>query len=288
MAHLGDITKLNGGEIEPVEIITFGSPCQDLSVAGLRAGLQGKHSSLFMQAIRIIKEMRIATKGTCPARIVWENVPGAFSANGGGDFQKVIEEIAGIAEKGVSIPRPPKKFGWLAAGGIMGDNWSLAWRIFDAKYWGVPQRRRRIFLVADFGTQCAGEILFKQENGVRYYKAVGEARESSTAGVERGVTENNIKYTVYVRGGFGVYRKGDIGSTIRAREENSSGDLIVTPHSVRRLTPLEYERLQGYPDYWTLYGHDGRVISDGQRYKALGNSIAIPCLEFIMERISGE
>jgi DNA (cytosine-5)-methyltransferase 1 len=93
---------------------------------------------------------------------------------------------------------------------------------------------------------------------------------------------------VYVRGGFGVYRKGDIGSTIRAREENSSGDLIVTPHYVRRLTPLEYERMQGYPDYWTMYGHDGRVISDGQRYKALGNSIAVPCLEFIMERISGE
>jgi DNA (cytosine-5)-methyltransferase 1 len=174
MRHLGDITKINGADLEPVDVITFGSPCQDLSISGRRAGLDGKRSGLFMEALRVIKEMKNATHGICPARIIWENVPGAFSANGGGDFQTVIEEIAGIAEKGVSIPRPSAKTGWLAAGGVMGDNWSLAWRVLDAQYWGVPQRRRRIFLVADFTSRCAGEILFKQENGVRYYKAVGD------------------------------------------------------------------------------------------------------------------
>jgi DNA (cytosine-5)-methyltransferase 1 len=163
MRHLGDITKINGGDIEPADIITFGSPCQDLSVAGKRAGLQGKRSSLFMQAVRIIKEMRIATNGKYPARIVWENVPGAFSSHNGLDFQTVINEISQIAEQGVFVPRPSEKCGWLASGGVLGDCFSLAWRCLDAQYFDVPQRRRRIFLVADFTGRCAGEILLKPE-----------------------------------------------------------------------------------------------------------------------------
>jgi hypothetical protein len=136
MRHLGDITKINGGEIEPVDIITFGSPCQDLSISGRRAGLDGERSGLFMQALRVIKEMRSATNVSCPARIVWENVPGAFSSNKGRDFQKVIQKIAEIAEAGISIPRPSEKSGWLASGAVMGDCWSLAWRVLDAQYWG--------------------------------------------------------------------------------------------------------------------------------------------------------
>lgn len=162
MKHLGDITKINGAEIEPVDIITFGSPCQDLSVAGKQKGLTGERSGLFMEAIRIIKEMRNATNGIYPRFIVWENVPGAFSSNGGEDFRTVLQEISSITDDTVFITEPTKGK-WLAAGEILGDNFSLAWRTLNAQYWGVPQRRRRIFLVADFTGQCAPKILFERK-----------------------------------------------------------------------------------------------------------------------------
>lgn len=163
MKHYGDICRVDGRKVEPVDIITFGSPCTDLSVAGQRAGLEGSKSVLFYEAIRIIKEMRENTYGKCPRYIVWENVPGAFSSNKGEDFQSVLEEIAKIEDKTASVPMPPKGK-WLTAGWIVGDGYSIAWRTLDAQYWGVPQRRRRIFLVADFGGECAGEILFKSES----------------------------------------------------------------------------------------------------------------------------
>jgi len=174
MVHLGDITKIHGAAIAPVDIITFGSPCQDLSIAGKRAGLSGERSGLFMDAVKIIKEMRDATRGTSPRYCVWENVPGAFTSNGGKDFLSVLEEIAKIADKDISIPGCPSEYGWAISGGIMGDGFSLAWRTLDAQYWGVPQRRRRIFLVADFGGQRAGEILFERE-GLH-----GDIKEGST------------------------------------------------------------------------------------------------------------
>jgi len=181
MRHLGDITNINGAQIEPVDIITFGSPCQDLSVAGKRAGLAGERSSLFIEAVRIIKEMRNATGGAKPRFCVWENVPGAFSSNEGKDFRVVIEEIAKIADKDVSIPGPSAEYGWSVSGGVMGDNWSLAWRTLDAQYWGVPQRRRRIFLVVDFGSGRAGEMLFKPE-GLRGNNTASETpREEITS-----------------------------------------------------------------------------------------------------------
>jgi DNA (cytosine-5)-methyltransferase 1 len=394
MRHLGDIGKLDGAEIEPVDIITFGSPCQDLSITGRRAGLAGVRSSLFMEAVRIIKEMRIATNGKYPARIVWENVPGAFSTNRGGDFLTVIEEIAKIAEPGLSIPRPPEKYRWMAAGSIMGNCWSLAWRVLDAQYWGVPQRRRRIFLVASFGNQCAGEILFKPEswagvnaeggsegegiaantqsgaysagfNGWRSitgsieyekdrapciqatmppnvitnsqkqytveigyssdrvqlypetavtiksnggglgaktglyclpsaYCIVGNTidRTEKTGGNGTGVSEE-ISYTLNTidrhavtvpvsRKGYDCYKESETGKTLQASDDITTADLIVTDYSVRRLTPIECERLQGFPDGWTEYGHDGKRISDSQRYKALGNTVAIPCVVFIL------
>jgi DNA (cytosine-5)-methyltransferase 1 len=179
MKHYGDITGINGAGIEPVDIITFGSPCQDLSVAGKRAGLDGEKSGLFMEAIRIIREMREKTDEKYPARIIWENVDGAFSSNKGEDFRTVIEEIASLAEPGVFIPGPPGKEGkivWQSAGAIVGDGWSLAWRTMDAEYWGVPQRRYRIFLVADFGSERAAEMLFKPEG------LPGDSAESGTAG----------------------------------------------------------------------------------------------------------
>ena len=165
--HLGDINSVNGAEIEPVDIITFGSPCTDLSVAGKRQGLNAERSGLFFQAIRIIKEMRGATNGKYPRFAVWENVTGAFSSNGGEDFRCVLEEFCKIKDADLSVPKPEK---WTKAGNIMGDDFSLAWRTFDAQYWGVPQRRMRIYLVADFAGGCASKILFESE-GMSGYSA---------------------------------------------------------------------------------------------------------------------
>ena len=171
MKHYGDISRMNGGEIEPVDIITFGSPCTDMSIAGRRAGLEGKQSVLFYEAIRIIKEMRCKTNGKYPRWICWENVPGAFSSNKGEDFRAVLEAIIGVVCEGTQVPMPEKNR-WPYADLYMGDGWSVAYRTLDAQYWGVPQRRRRIYLVADFAGGSAGEILFKSE-GVSGYSAEG-------------------------------------------------------------------------------------------------------------------
>lgn len=165
--HLGDINSVNGAEIEPVDIITFGSPCTDLSVAGKRQGLNAERSGLFFQAIRIIKEMRGATNGKHPRFAVWENVTGAFSSNGGEDFRCVLEEFCKIKDADLSVPKPEK---WTKAGEIMGENFSVAYRTFDAQYWGVPQRRMRVYLVADFEGGCASKILFESE-GMSGYSA---------------------------------------------------------------------------------------------------------------------
>ena len=163
MKHLGDISKINGADVEPVDIITFGSPCQDLSVAGKRAGLEGTRSGLFMEAVRIIKEMREATDGKYPRFALWENVPGAFSSNKGEDFRVVLEELIKISEPSAVMPAVPKK-GWAYADSYIGDGWSIAYRVFDTQYWpGTPQRRKRIYLVADFRGQCAREVLFERE-----------------------------------------------------------------------------------------------------------------------------
>lgn len=170
MKQLGDITKLSGGEVPAVDVVIGGSPCQDLSVAGKRAGLSGERSGLYMEQIRIIKEMRERDKAAGrtgrfvrPRYMVWENVPGAFSSSKGEDFRAVLEEAARIADESTVIPGPPKGK-WRTAGCIMGDGFSIAWRVLDAQFWGVPQRRRRIALVADFGGQSAPEILFVRES----------------------------------------------------------------------------------------------------------------------------
>lgn len=169
MKHYGDISTMDGGKIDPVDIITFGSPCQDMSVAGKRAGLDGSRSNLFYEAVRIIKEMRKATGGEYPKWACWENVPGAFSSSGGEDFRCVLECLCGIVDEPVSIPKPAK---WANSGEIVGDGYSVAWRVLDAQYWGVPQRRKRIFLVADFTGGCAGKVLFESE-GVSGYTPQG-------------------------------------------------------------------------------------------------------------------
>ena len=188
MKHLGSITDINGAEVEPVDIICGGSPCQDLSVAGKQKGLhEGERSHLFFEMTRIIKEMRDATNGQYPRYIIWENVPGAFSSNKGRDFLAVLKAFAQIADPDIYVPEPKQKahgsgLAWKSAGYVAGDGWSIAWRTVDAQYWGVPQRRRRIYLVADFGGERADEILFEPE-GVSGNFEPGRAPREETARV---------------------------------------------------------------------------------------------------------
>ena len=186
--HYGDVSAISGADLPPVDIITFGSPCQDMSIAGKRDGLDGSRSSLFYEAIRIVKEMRCKTNGEKPRFIVWENVPGAFSSNKGQDFKAVLEAVIGVKEPAASVPAPEKK-GWPDADYYVGDGWSVAYRVLDAQWWGVPQRRKRIYLVADFAGQSAPEILFNSEGLSRYSAEGFRAWQRAAAGVESGTGE---------------------------------------------------------------------------------------------------
>lgn len=403
MRHLGDITKINWDEVEPVDCVTGGSPCQDLSIAGKRAGLTGERSGLYMEQIRCVKELRKASERTDkirPRYIVWENVPGAFSSNGGKDFATVLEEAVKIVEpQAPSIPAPAK---WPTSGCLMGGGWSIAWRVHDAQFWGVPQRRKRIALVCDFGGHTAPEILFERK-GLRGDTAEGgTARERIAGDAETGASYAvpiNDKATRWQGGGesrnhdgsgngLGIGKDGDpsptltagdrhgvmcgnqaplvaygIGNgqaheavtmaqevsqtlntmhdkqailyqpksameenwaesetknTLRARESKVSHVVLredvshtlrakancayredtetypVQNMVARRLTPLEWERLQGYPDGWTNIGKwidsSGKKhrSSDNGRYKALGNSIALPFWFWLLRRISAQ
>ena len=184
--HLGEISQIDGGAIEPVDIITFGSPCQDLSIAGTKKGLTGNRSNLFYEAIRVIKEMREKTNGRYPKYIVWENVRGAFSSNKGNDFWKVLKEITSIKGCKTDIPRPEK---WANAGLIMGEDFSVGWRLFDSQHWGVPQRRKRIYLVADLAGGGAKKILFKSEGLSGYSAESFRAWQTNTRCVEEGIRD---------------------------------------------------------------------------------------------------
>lgn len=343
MKHLGDITLIHGNEIEPVDCIIGGSPCQDLSVAGKRAGLSGERSGLFMEQIRIVKEMR--NRYGKPRYMVWENVPGAFSSNNGEDFRAVLEEITKIADETAVIPRPPKGK-WSYAGCIMGDGWSVAWRTHDAQFWGVPQRRRRIALVADFGGESAPEILFERESVSRNTESGRETREGTAASLENS-TENtvwclqgngidradtagcngrgwreDVSYTLNTIDRCDVIRDcGEVSPTLKARMGTGGNNVpicigngqtdqlrmsdkvgtlncmhdqqcVMLHNIVRRLTPLECERLQGYPDGWTDIGDwansKGKLhkAADAPRYKAIGNSIALPFWFWMLRRMS--
>lgn len=412
MKHLGDITKIHGDQIEPVDCITFGSPCQDLSIAGCRAGLAGERSGLFMEAVRIIKEMRKATNGLYPTFAIWENVPGAFSSNGGEDFRAVLEELARVEQPDASIPRPPRGGRWSKAGAIAGNGWSLAWRQLDAQYWGVPQRRKRIALVVDFGGQRAAEILFERTSlsgnpceSFPAWKTFARTPEASVAGYDRMVESRNsitgdaesegtgrsgregigrvlesdhretstrctepAAYTLKIRSGcegggkgalvqteksatlstlqdqtlfqpvvydargngdgkivptitddhenritdytaiaierktfneqsFSHYKESDKCSTLKAKAGNigNGSECLIAEKTirwiVRRLTPVECERLQGFPSGWTDIGDwtDSKgkkhKYADSPRYKALGNSIALPQWFWLMQRM---
>ena len=407
MYHLGDITKISGHTAPIVDCIIGGSPCQDLSVAGKRAGLDGERSGLYIEQVRIVKEMRAKDEHNGrtgvdirPRYMVWENVPGAFSSNKGEDFRIVLEELAKVKDKDAVIPLP-NEGKWTNYGCIMGDGWSIAWRVLDAQFWGVPQRRRRIALVADFGGQSAPEILFVRKSlhghsdeskpqrkeaasdatggigaddrlGADQYNAVILGDTVSTLGVNCGmshgrqcilepqiaysvenhpndsrvgINEDGIVQALTSRMGTGggnvpmvltvdqgggkssvdvredrsptlttthdgapavcyssnLYGEDKVG-TLMARDFKGVGrvdtfDRVVcqnigrTYYIVRRLTPLECERLQGYPDGWTDIGEwvdsngKKRQTSDAARYKALGNSIALPPWKWVLKRL---
>lgn len=323
MKHLGDITKIDGAKIEPVDVITFGSPCQDLSIAGKRKGLEGERSGLFKSAVNIIRKMQSSTGGQYPRYAVWENVPGAFSSNKGLDFRTVLEEIT---KTEIPMPSGGK---WAEAGMVECPNCQVAWRTMDAQFWGVPQRRKRIYLVADFRGRCAGEILFKPESVSRYFAEGSGEREGIAGSVEVGVrttSDRNItfaKISSTLRAGAGAPKHfqdytgrlvATKSNTVCLNMANPSNEpnynlaptlcsrmgtggnqvpVILQPilfeprspdgtpnYKVRRLTPTECERLQGFPDKWT----DG--FADALRYKALGNSLALVNANFVISRIA--
>ena len=452
MIHLGDITKIKGNDAPVVDCVIGGSPCQDLSTAGKRQGLSGERSGLYMEQIRIIKEMRQADAlhgntdvDIRPRYMVWENVPGAFSTNQGKDFAAVLEEAIRVAEpEAPSVPVPEK--GWSTSGCLLGDKWSIAWRVLDAQFWGVPQRRRRIALVADFGGHSAPEILFVRKSvsgniepsqpkrkeatrdasdgsggaskGIPYTMKIRSGVEVDSQGKKAGkgallqtdksgclntvqdqylfqpipeticiemtstkntIIENGICPTLtarmgtggnqvnavlspkwYEMQGFGQYKDSGVASALKARDYKDATDLVmciasssanaeitdgsISPsllaragtggnnvptiigingdkagtldasyykgcgerqgterevvcqlsnakYIVRRLTPLECERLQGFPDGWTDIGEwvdsngKTRKLSDSARYKALGNSIALPPWKWVLKRL---
>ena len=246
MRHYGDVSGISGADLEPVDIITFGSPCQDLSIAGKRSGLDGSRSGLFYEAIRIVKEMREKTHGEKPRFIVWENVPGAFSSNKGEDFKAVLEEVIRIKEQEAPPLPPPEKGRWPYADCYLGDGWSVAYRVLDARYWGVPQRRARIFLVADFAGGRAPEILFKSE-GVSGYTPQGFRQGEGIAGDPEkspgtaGGTDAGGRGRVILndQGGSRMDVSEDVVSTLRAEahhppvllDENPGAAGFCTEHS---------------------------------------------------------
>ena len=238
MINLGDIKKINGAEIEPVDCITAGSPCQDLSIAGKRAGLEGERSGLFMEQIRIIKEMREHDRNNGrtdefirPRYMVWENVPGAFSSNKGEDFRCVLEETAKVAERDAVIPGPPKGK-WSKSGAIMGDGWSIAWRVHDAQFWGVPQRRKRIALVADFGGESAPEILFERKSLSGDIAKSGKERQGIAENASGSVGETGATFSDAYQ--YHGWRESDTRGTLTAGQNNS----------VREDTPLIAEDMK--------------------------------------------
>lgn len=289
MKHYGNVSEMDGGKVEPVDIITFGSPCQDMSVAGKRAGLEGSRSNLFYEAVRIIKEMRKATGGEYPKWACWENVPGAFYSSGGEDFRCVLESLCGVIDESVSIPKPKK---WANAGEILGDGYSLAWRVLDAQFWGVPQRRKRIYLVADFTGGCAGKVLFESE-GLSGYSPQGfrswqtapgySANCSGTAGI--GFDGHNAKLTDDKSATLGVNceistgRSGVVLNYQGGNRMNVTEDVTCTLHAEAHHPPCVLEEtvaLENHPmDGRVKLEENGKVQTLSERMGTGGNNVPL-------------
>ena len=251
MKHYGDVSKINGAEVEPVDILSFGAPCQDLSVAGLRKGLRHEangdeettRSGLFMEAVRIIKEMREATNGRYPAFAIYENVPGAFSSSGGEDWRTVLQSLIEIVEPGAAMPDVPAG-GWAYADWFMGEGWSLAYRVLDAQYWGVPQRRRRIYLVLDLRGERAGKILFERDGLRGYFAQSGAAGQETAGDAEVGAGADDREGLCDVK----VYESHPMDSRIKELVDDISPTVSVKWHKGAADTPLVCERYLGIID----------------------------------------
>ena len=292
MKHYGDVSRLNGADLEPVDIITFGSPCQDMSVAGRRAGLDGSRSNLFYEAVRIAKEMREATNGRYPTWLCWENVPGAFSSNAGADFKAVLDEIRKIKDPEADTPRPAR---WPNAGCILADDHSIAWRVFDAQYWGVPQRRKRIYLVADLAGQRAGKVLFESEGlsgytpqGFRSWQgSAGTAEEgahpagvgtdgyngaiadvAATLGVNCGMsTGRNGVLVLNDQGGQFMDVSKDVSGTLRSQMDGHPPVVVDTPDAIA---------VENHPtDSRVTVSQDGKVQTLTSRMGTGGNNVPL-------------
>ena len=292
MKHYGDVSRLNGADLDPVDIITFGSPCQDMSVAGRRAGLDGSRSNLFYEAVRIAKEMREATNGRYPTWLCWENVPGAFSSNSGSDFKAVLDEIRKIKDPEADTPRPAR---WPNSGCILADDHSIAWRVFDAQYWGVPQRRKRIYLVADLAGQRAGKVLFESEGlsgytpqGFRSWQgSAGAAEEgahpagvgtdgyngaiadvAATLGVNCGMsTGRNGVMVLNDQGGSFMEVSEDITGTLRSQMDGHPPVVVDTPDAIA---------VENHPtDSRVTVSGDGKVQTLTSRMGTGGNNVPL-------------
>ena len=292
MKHYGDVSKLDGSKLPPVDIITFGSPCQDMSVAGRRAGLDGSRSNLFYEAVRIAKEMREATNGRYPTWLCWENVPGAFSSNGGSDFKAVLDEIRKIKNPEADTPRPAR---WPNAGCVLADDHSIAWRVFDAQYWGVPQRRKRIYLVADLAGQRAGKVLFESEGlsgytpqGFRSWQgSAGAAEEgahpagvgtdgyngaiadiAATLGVNCGMsTGRNGVMVLNDQGGSFMAVSEDVTGTLRSQMDGHPPVVVDTPDAIA---------VENHPtDSRVTVSGDGKVQTLTSRMGTGGNNVPL-------------
>lgn len=292
MKHYGDVSRLNGADLEPVDVITFGSPCQDMSVAGRRAGLDGSRSNLFYEAVRIAKEMREATNGRYPTWLCWENVPGAFSSSAGADFKAVLDEIRKIKDPEADTPRPAK---WPNAGCILADDHSVAWRVFDAQYWGVPQRRKRIYLVADLAGQRAGKVLFESEGlsgytpqGFRSWQGVaGTAKKGAhpagvgTDGYNGAIAD--VAATLGVNCGMSTGRNGvmvlnDQGGSFMAVSEGVTGTLRsqMDGHPPVALDAPDAIAVENHPtDSRVTVSEDGKVQTLTSRMGTGGNNVPL-------------
>ena len=292
MKHYGDVSALSGADLEPVDIITFGSPCQDMSVAGRRAGLDGSRSNLFYEAVRIAKEMREATNGRYPTWLCWENVPGAFSSNSGSDFKAVLDEIRKIKDPEADTPRPAR---WPNAGCILADDHSIAWRVFDAQYWGVPQRRKRIYLVADLAGQRAGKVLFESEGlsgytpqGFRSWQGSAGAAEEGTHPAGIGTDGYNgaidtVAATLGVNCGMSTGRNGvmvlnDQGGQFMDVSEDVTGTLRsqMSGHPPAVLESPDAIAVENHPtDSRVTVSADGKVQTLTSRMGTGGNNVPL-------------